>query len=135
VFGQKDFQQATLMRRMVDDLDFPVRIEVAPTVREPDGLAMSSRNVYLSTHERVRALALSHALERCRALFAAGERDADTLRAALRSALVAAGVEAEYAEVADPDSLEPVRRAVPGTVCLVAARVGATRLIDNAVLP
>jgi pantoate--beta-alanine ligase len=135
VFGQKDFQQATLLRHMVEDLEFPVRVEVAPTVREPDGLAMSSRNVYLSTHERARALALSHALERCRALFSAGERDADTLRAALRRALAAAGLEPEYAEVADPDSLEPVRRALPGTVCLVAARVGATRLIDNAVLP
>jgi pantoate--beta-alanine ligase len=135
VFGQKDFQQATLLRRMADDLDIPVRIELAPTVREPDGLAMSSRNVYLSNHERARALALSQALERCRALFAAGERDAEVFRAALRSVLAAAGVEPEYAEVADPDSLEPVRRAVPGTVCLVAARVGATRLIDNAVLP
>jgi pantoate--beta-alanine ligase len=135
VFGQKDYQQAALLRRMVEDLDIPVRIDVAPTVREADGLAMSSRNVYLSNDERARALALPRALERCGALFAAGERDADALRAALHSALAASGVDPEYAEVADPATLEPVRRAVPGTVCLVAARIGATRLIDNAVLP
>jgi pantoate--beta-alanine ligase len=135
VFGQKDFQQAALIRRMAADLDFGVRVEVAPTVREPDGLAMSSRNVYLSPEERERARALSRGLERGRALFAAGERDAAALRAALWSALAVPGVEPEYAEVVDPLTLQPVAAAAPGTALLVAARVGRTRLIDNAVLP
>jgi pantoate--beta-alanine ligase len=134
VFGQKDFQQAALIRRMAEDLDLGVRVQVAPIVREPDGLAMSSRNVYLSPEERERARALSRGLERGRALFAAGERDAEALRAALGGALQVPGVEAEYAEVVDALTLEPVARAAPGTVLLVAARVGRTRLIDNAVL-
>ncbi|MBW3569643.1 MAG: pantoate--beta-alanine ligase [Gemmatimonadetes bacterium] len=135
VFGQKDFQQAALIRRMALDLDQGVRVEVAPIVREPDGLAMSSRNVYLSAEERERARALSRGLERSRALFAAGERDAEALRAALWNALSVPGVEPGYAEVVDALTLEPVRRAAPGAVLLVAARVGRTRLIDNAVLP
>ena len=134
VFGQKDFQQAALIRRMALDLDLGVRVEVAPIVREPDGLAMSSRNVYLSPQERERARALSRGLEHGRALFAAGERDADVLRAALREALTVPGIEPEYAEAADPLTLEPVASADHGTVLLVAARVGRTRLIDNAVL-
>lgn len=134
VFGRKDFQQAALIRRMALDLDLGVRVEVAPTLREPDGLAMSSRNVYLSPPERERALALSRGLEHGRTLFAAGERDADVLRAALREALREPGVEGEYAEAVDPLTLEPVATADPGTVLLVAARVGRTRLIDNAVL-
>jgi pantoate--beta-alanine ligase len=135
VFGQKDFQQAALIRRMALDLDQGVRVEVAPTVREPDGLAMSSRNVYLSPEERERARALSRGLERSRALFAAGERDAEALRAALWNALSVPGVEPGYAEVVDPLTLQPVAQAAPGAVLLVAARVGRTRLIDNAVLP
>lgn len=135
VFGQKDFQQAALIRRMALDLDQGVRVEVAQTVREPDGLAMSSRNVYLSGEERERARALSRGLERCRALFAAGERDAEALRASLWNALSVEGVEPGYAEVVDPLTLEPVAQAAPGAVLLVAARVGRTRLIDNAVLP
>lgn len=134
VFGQKDFQQAALIRRMALDLDQGVRVEVAPIVREADGLAMSSRNVYLSPEERERALALSRGLERGRALFAAGERDAEALRAALWNAMSVPGVEPGYAEVVDPLTLEPVVLAAPGTVLLVAANVGRTRLIDNAVL-
>ncbi|HSU14440.1 pantoate--beta-alanine ligase [Longimicrobium sp.] len=134
VFGQKDFQQAALIRRMALDLDQGVRVEVAPIVREPDGLAMSSRNVYLSPEERERARALSRGLEHGRALFAAGERDAEALRAALWKALEVPGVQAEYAEAANPLTLEPVATADSGTVLLVAARVGRTRLIDNAVL-
>ena len=134
VFGQKDFQQAALIRRMALDLDLGVRVEVAPIVREADGLAMSSRNVYLSAEERERALALSRGLEHGRALFAAGERDADALRAALWKALAVPGVEPEYAEAADPLTLEPAAAARPGTVLLAAARVGRTRLIDNVVL-
>lgn len=135
VFGQKDLQQATLIRRMVDDLDLPVRVEVAPIVREPDGLAMSSRNVYLSASERESALALSRGLRRARALWDAGEEDAATLRATLWSEMAVPGVEPEYAEVVDPRTLEGVERAVSGTVMAVAARVGRTRLIDNAILP
>ena len=134
VFGQKDLQQATLIRRMVDDLDIPVRVEVAPIVREPDGLAMSSRNVYLSPSERESALALSRGLGRAREMWEAGETDAATLRAALWKEMAVPGVEPEYAEVVDPRTLEGVERAVPGTVMAVAARVGRTRLIDNAIL-
>jgi pantoate--beta-alanine ligase len=135
VFGQKDFQQAALIRRMVDDLDIPVRVEVAPIVREADGLAMSSRNVYLSGPGRESALALHRGLERARALYGAGEGDAAALRAALWSEMSVPGVEPEYAEVVDPRTLEPVERAVGGAVLAVAARVGRTRLIDNAILP
>jgi pantoate--beta-alanine ligase len=134
VFGQKDYQQATLIRRMVGDLDLPVRIELAATVREADGLAMSSRNTYLSPREREQALALSRGLRRARDLFAAGETDAGVLREAVWTALSVPGVEPEYAEVADGRTLAPVVRVVPGTVVAVAARVGKTRLIDNAVL-
>lgn len=134
VFGQKDFQQAVLVRRMVEELDMGVEVDVAPVVREPDGVAMSSRNVYLSHEERARARALSRALAECRALFAAGETGAGRLRAVLRSTLAVPGVEVEYAEVVDPATLAPVERASAGSVCAVAARVGTTRLIDNAIL-
>jgi pantoate--beta-alanine ligase len=113
----------------------PVRVDVAPIVREADGLAMSSRNVYLSEDERERALALSRSLRRARELFEAGESDAAVLKAALLGGMRVPGVEPEYAEVVDPRTLEAVVRAVPGVVCAVAARVGGTRLIDNAVLP
>jgi pantoate--beta-alanine ligase len=134
IFGQKDFQQASLIRRMVRDLDMPVEVQTAPTVREPDGLALSSRNVYLTPEERLRALALVRGLRRCQALFDAGETDAQVLQGALRNALEVPGVQAEYADVVDPDTFSPVRHAVPGTLCAVAARVGTTRLIDNLVL-
>lgn len=133
VFGQKDYQQATLIRRMVQDLDIATRIELGPIVREVDGLAMSSRNVYLSTDERRRALALSRSLSRCEALFAAGERSATVYRRALSEAMVP-DVQLEYADVVDPGSLEPLEQVEAGSVCAVAARVGATRLIDNVVL-
>jgi pantoate--beta-alanine ligase len=135
VFGQKDWQQATLIARMAADLDLPVRVEVAPIVREADGLAMSSRNVYLSPAERASARALSRALERVRGLYAAGERDAGVLRGVLWDGISVPGVEPEYAEVVDPRTLGPVERAGGGTLCAVAARVGKTRLIDNALLP
>lgn len=134
VFGQKDFQQAALIRRMVRDLDFGVEVLVAPTVREPDGLALSSRNVYLSPDERVRALAISRGLRRTQDLFGAGESDSGVLEAALRQPLRSEGIALEYADVVDPDTFVPVRQAVRGTVCAVAARVGGTRLIDNVVL-
>lgn len=134
VFGQKDFQQAALIRQMVRDLDMPVQLDIAPTVRDVDGLALSSRNVYLSGADRTRALSLFSGLDRCRMLFAAGETDAEVLRAALRHALDTSGVSMEYAEVVDPETLAPVRHARRGAVCAVAAGVGRTRLIDNLVL-
>jgi pantoate--beta-alanine ligase len=132
-FGRKDFQQLTLIRRMVADLDLPVEILAGEIIREPDGLALSSRNVYLSPEERRRALALSGALAECRSLFASGERDAGAYRRVL-SRIDGEGVRVEYGDVVDPRSLEPVARVVEGSVCVVAARVGGTRLIDNAVL-
>jgi pantoate--beta-alanine ligase len=134
LFGQKDLQQAALIRRMVEELEIQLRIEIAPTAREEGGLAMSSRNSYLSAEERERALALFGSLRRAQALFSAGESDAEVLRAAMRRTLEAGGVEAEYAEVVDPDTLNPLARARPGTVCMVAGRVGSTRLIDNHIL-
>jgi len=134
VFGQKDFQQAALIRRMVADLDYDVQVEVAPTVREADGLAMSSRNVYLSAAERERALLLPAALTRASRLWDAGEGDAEVLRAAMHSGIRADGVVLEYAEVVDPQTLERLSRVYTGAVCAVAARIGATRLIDNIAL-
>jgi pantoate--beta-alanine ligase len=133
VFGQKDFQQLVLIRRMATDLDMPVEVISAPTVREPDGLALSSRNTYLSEEERGTALSLHRALRRCGQAFAAGERDAFRYRAMMRETL-APGVELEYADVVDPDTLQPVDRVSGGTVCAIAGRVGKTRLIDNMVL-
>ncbi|HUP19806.1 MAG TPA: pantoate--beta-alanine ligase [Gemmatimonadota bacterium] len=135
VFGQKDAQQAAAVRRLVADLDFPVRLEVAPTVREPDGLAASSRNARLSPVERVRALAIPRAVAAAEAAFAAGERRAAAIEAAMREALESAtGIEAEYAAVVSLDGFEPVERVDRPSVAAVAARVGAVRLIDNAVL-
>jgi len=132
-FGQKDAQQAVVIRRMVRDLDFPVRIEVLPTVREDDGLAMSSRNAYLEPADRERATALSRAL-------AAAEREAHngSLAAGLDAArreLAAAAIEPEYLEARDAETLEPVAELADRPVLVaVAARVGAARLIDNVLI-
>ena len=132
-FGQKDAQQAAVIRRMARDLDFPVRIEVLPTVREPDGLAMSSRNAYLDAEDRRRAPALSRAL-------GAAERGAreESLRdglAAARRELAGAGIEPEYLEARDAESLEPVAELNGRPVLIaVAARVGGARLIDNVLI-
>lgn len=135
VFGRKDIQQSILIRRMVRDLDFNVAIVVAETVREPDGLALSSRNAYLTAVQHGEALAISRALRAARQLWEAGERNGDVLTAAIRSQLDAQpGVEVEYIAVADPDRLEPVGIALPGTVLAIAARLGSTRLIDNTIL-
>ncbi len=135
VFGRKDFQQATLIRRMVRDLDFPVEIVVAPTVREADGLALSSRNVYLSPPDRRAAVALSRALAAARAAFAGGERAATKLLATARAVLEAEPrVRLQYLELVDPDTLEPAERPDARSVLAVAAHLGATRLIDNAAL-
>ena len=135
VFGRKDYQQAVLIRRMVRDLDFAVAVDVAPIVRESDGLAMSSRNAYLTAEERERAVALSRALRAGAAAFDDGERNAAALLAAARTVLDAVpGVDVQYLELVHPESLEPVDEAELGTVLAVAAYVGATRLIDNQIL-
>jgi pantoate--beta-alanine ligase len=132
VFGQKDFQQAVLIQKMAADLNMPVRVEVAPTVREADGLAMSSRNAYLSPVERRRALSLSRGLSGAVAAYRAGERDASALRSLILQILDAGGVvEVEYVEIVSADELELVELAGDDTVVALAARVGATRLIDN----
>lgn len=131
-FGQKDFQQAQLIRRMVRDLQLPVRVHVLPTVREPDGLAMSSRNAYLSADQRQRALALIAALRAGRQAIRQGERRGAVVAGVVRRRLRAArGVTPEYAAAADPDTLEPAGRLRGRVVLLAAARVGKTRLIDN----
>ena len=130
-FGQKDAQQVAVIRRLVRDLDMPVRIEVCPIVRERDGLAMSSRNVRLSGSERERASALHRVLAAVKELAAAGERDAAALKSTAMAALTSSGVEPEYFELVSADTLAPVRRIEGEVLALVAARVGATRLIDN----
>jgi pantoate--beta-alanine ligase len=135
VFGQKDVQQATLIRAMARDLDFPVEVVVAPTVREPDGLALSSRNVYLSADDRQRALALSRALACVQSRFDGGEHDAAVLTGEGREVLAREpGVAVDYLAIGAAETLEPVESASAGDVVMVAARLGATRLIDNAVL-
>lgn len=135
VFGRKDFQQARLVERMVQDLDFPVAIDVAPTVRELDGLALSSRNAYLDADQRRAALALSRALRAVEQAWRGGEADAAALARRGREALAApgGGVTPEYLALVD-ERLQPVGRANARTVVVVAARVGSTRLIDNVVL-
>jgi pantoate--beta-alanine ligase len=133
-FGQKDAQQVVVIRQLVRDLDMPVRIEVCPIVREHDGLAMSSRNVRLAGSERERATALHRALVAAREKVAAGEQDAAAIRATAIAALTSSGVEPEYFELVSADTLAPVRRIEGEVLVLVAARVGATRLIDNAVV-
>lgn len=133
-FGQKDAQQALVVRRMVQDLDFPLRVAVCPTVREPDGLAMSSRNVRLSPRERAQALALKRGLDAAAAAIAAGARDRATVERAGTEAMRAAGVEPEYFAAVDATTLQPAV-AVRGELLLaVAARVGPVRLIDNLLL-
>jgi pantoate--beta-alanine ligase len=133
-FGQKDAQQALVVRRLVADLDLPVRIEVGPTVRELDGLALSSRNAHLHGPDRERALALRRALEAAEAAVAAGERDAAAVERAARDAMAAFAVEPEYLALVDPDTLAPVTTLNGETLLAVAARVGPTRLIDNTLL-
>jgi pantoate--beta-alanine ligase len=129
-FGQKDAQQAAVIGRMVRDLDIPVELVICPTVREPDGLAMSSRNARLSRAERERAAALYRSLRAAGRAIGEGERDADTVVAAARRELTP--VDPEYFELVDPESFAPVRGRIDGDVlAVVAARVGTTRLIDN----
>jgi pantoate--beta-alanine ligase len=134
-FGQKDAQQAIVIRRMVRDLDFPVEIEVLPTVREPDGLAMSSRNAYLSPEERRRAPALIRALRAAETAAASGETRASAALDAAAGELERAGIVPEYLEARDAESLAPVESFNGRPVLVaVAARLGRARLIDNVVI-
>jgi pantoate--beta-alanine ligase len=133
-FGQKDAQQALVIQKLVTDLNMPVRIEVCPTIREPDGIAMSSRNAYLSEEERQRALALSRALRAAEQAVDGGELDADAVIAAARRELDEAGIEPEYLELRSATDLTPAERVNGSTLLAVAARVGRARLIDNTML-
>jgi pantoate--beta-alanine ligase len=134
-FGQKDIQQVTLIRRMVRDLDWPIELLVAPTIREPDGLALSSRNVYLSEVDRVEARRLSKALRAAEDAWRGGTVDAEKLRGAAESVFrEPPATKPDYVAIVDPDRFEPVAVAARGTVIAVAARVGSTRLIDNVIL-
>lgn len=135
VFGAKDAQQALVVRRMVRDLHLPVQIVVCPTVRDEDGLALSSRNARLGSADRPRALAISRALAAAADAAAAGEREPAALLAAARGPLAEAGLELDYLALVDPDTLLDVTDPITGEVLLaVAARVGGVRLIDNTVL-
>jgi pantoate--beta-alanine ligase len=133
-FGQKDAQQALVIRRLVRDLDIPVEIRVCPTVREDSGLAMSSRNAYLSDEERERAAAISKALRAAEQAVSHGERDAGKVLAAARAELDAVRIEPEYLELRSAEDLSPVERVNGSTLLAVAARVGRARLIDNTML-
>ena len=133
-FGQKDAQQVAVIRRLVDDLNIPVRIEILPTVREPDGLAMSSRNVQLSRSERRRALALPAALSAAGERVTAGERAGAALVEVATAQMRALGVEPEYVALVHPNTLEPVETLAGPALLLLAARVGDVRLIDNVLL-
>ena len=131
-FGQKDVQQLTLVRRMVRDLDWPVEIVAVPTVREPDGLALSSRNAYLGVEDRRRAVVLCRALQAAHQTWRGGETRAAALEAKMRQELGAEPtVAVEYISIADPETLAPVDTADERTVVAIAARIGGTRLIDN----
>lgn len=135
VFGQKDAAQVAVLRRMVRDLNMPVKLIVAPIVREPDGLAMSSRNAYLSADERRRALVLHRALGQVERLAASGEVSAETLKqAALAEFAKEPAARVDYCEIVDPDTLEAVANVDHGALVAVAAFLGATRLIDNLLL-
>lgn len=134
-FGQKDYQQTLVIRRMAADLDVPIEIKICPIVREADGLAMSSRNAYLSPAERVQAAALSRSLRLARQLVVEGVRDASAIQSRMASVLGEAGIDhIDYVALVDPDTLAELPEITGPTVALVAARVGTTRLIDNEIL-
>jgi pantoate--beta-alanine ligase len=133
-FGQKDAAQLSVIRRMTHDLRFPVEIIACPIVRERDGLAMSSRNVYLNPDERKRALVLHRALEAAESVFNSGQTDAAQITGAARSQFDRERIAPDYIELLDPDTLEPVSRVTKPTLLAVAAKVGTTRLLDNTIL-
>ena len=134
-FGQKDAQQVVVIRRLAADLNLPVAIEACPTVREPDGLATSSRNQLLSAEQRARALALPAALDAALQLSAAGELSVEALLARARAVMAPFGVEPEYLELVDCVTLEPLLSLERGGLLAIAARIGDVRLIDNVLLP
>jgi pantoate--beta-alanine ligase len=133
-FGQKDAQQVMVVRRLVADLNLPVRIVTCPTVREPDGLAMSSRNAHLSAEERTRAPALHSALIAASAAAERGERSGEELVGIAREAMIDLDVQPEYLALVNPETLEPVARLERPALLAIAARIGDTRLIDNITL-
>jgi pantoate--beta-alanine ligase len=133
-FGQKDAQQALLIRRMTRDLDFPVYVDVCPTVREADGLAMSSRNALLDPASRQRATALSRALFAIERAVVKGERDAERALGVGREILAGEGIEPEYLAAVAADTLAPVKAITAETLIPIAARVGSVRLIDNVIV-
>ncbi len=133
-FGRKDLQQVAVIRRMVRDLDFPIRIEVGETVREPDGLALSSRNAYLSADERQLAAGFPAALFEARDRVAAGERNVEQLEQDTLRDLQAAGLAVDYVEVVDPATMSRPPEIESGSALCAAVRVGKTRLIDNVAL-
>jgi len=131
VFGRKDYQQWRTLDRLVHDLALPIEIVGMPTVREPDGLALSSRNRYLDGERRVRALAIASGLRQAHDLYRGGERAPETLSGVVRAAVLAAFDRIDYVEAVDPETLEPLSGASDEVLILVAAHLGATRLIDN----
>jgi len=134
-FGQKDYQQTLVIRRLVADLDLGLELVVLPTVREADGLALSSRNALLTPEARRQAVTISRALRAAQAAVQGGERDAEQLRAAIEAQIRTAPMaEIEYVAVCDPDTLDPLTRIAQRAVALVAARFGPVRLIDNTLL-
>jgi pantoate--beta-alanine ligase len=133
-FGQKDIQQLTLVRRMVRDLDWPIEIVSVPTVREADGLALSSRNAYLDAADRRRAVSLSRALQTAHRAWCEGERRAPAIEQVMRQELEQPEIRVEYIALVDPDTFAPVTTVDGRTVVALAARVGGTRLIDNIIL-
>lgn len=133
-FGQKDYQQLTILRRMVQDLHFPLEIVMCPTVREPDGLAMSSRNAYLSAEERQRAVCLYQSLMEAERALRQGERRIEELQRMMAAKVNStAGVLLDYATIVDPHTLVELHACQSSMVALIAARLGTTRLIDNAI--
>ncbi len=135
VFGQKDFQQAAIIKRMVRDLNFPVRIIVAPTLREADGLAMSSRNKYLDAEQRAQAVILYHALQAAKAVVKKKSVAGERLKTDLKEFITAAPLaQLDYVEFFDPKTLEPVKQVKRGTQMALAVFFGKTRLIDNSQL-
>ncbi len=134
-FGEKDYQQLLVIRRIVAELNIPIKVRACPIVREPDGLALSSRNVYLSSREREQALSLSRCLKKAAELVQSGETNAELIREQMRAVLLNGGVDAlDYVSLADPETLQEVTQVVGPVRALVAAHLGKTRLIDNCLI-
>jgi pantoate--beta-alanine ligase len=134
-FGQKDYQQALVIRQMVRDLNVPIEIRICPTVREPDGLAMSSRNAYLGPDARRRALVLYRSLQRAQELLDQGQRSAEAIARQIREVIATAeGARIDYVALVDPETLEPVDRLTARTLAALAVKIEDTRLIDNCFL-